>query len=72
MEFKAETYPNLPAKVHARVMRISGEITQEAEDAAIADVLEGLLAHPGSTASRPTPSNASRPVRSQTAPGDWK
>lgn len=33
-------------KVNARVQRMAGDNTREAEDAAVTDVLEELLAHP--------------------------
>ena len=49
MGFTSATNPNLAMKVHARVGRMAGNTSQEAEDAAVADVLEELLALPAAS-----------------------
>ena len=46
MGFTSVMYPNLQGKVIARVFGMQGDSSREAEDAAVTDVLEELLAQP--------------------------
>ncbi|KAI0347841.1 hypothetical protein BDW22DRAFT_1321043 [Trametopsis cervina] len=65
MGFTADKHANLPAKVSAHVHRMNDITSREAEDKAVADVVEELLAEPQPGAS----ASGANLSRSQTMPG---
>ena len=62
MGFTTSKHPELQSKVNARIRKVTGDMNQQEEDAAVQDILEELLTQQPSGSSAP----ASGLRRSQT------
>ena len=81
MGFTSADYPVLPAKVNIRVSRLEetrkskgeAEVSREAEDSAIAEVVEELLSQPSrpSAAESSTAGTSNLRRSNTTVPGGW-